>query len=109
MPYDDDNGKYGFRDFEDLVALLERYMAAPENLTVSRLLGLVRALHKVTAGREANQVGMDELAYGLRQQGLGSVPFETVIHTVEIVAPVEAGADVLERVSLRDVQRIMRR
>jgi hypothetical protein len=40
---------------------------------------------------------------------LGSVPFETVIHTVEIVAPVEAGADVLERVSLRDVQRIMRR
>jgi hypothetical protein len=109
MAYDDDDGSYRFRDFEDLAALLERYLAAPENLTVIRLIALTQAVHRISGGRSPERLDAQELARGLRERGLSTVPFDTVVKVADFVSRVDAKEDVLARVTLRDVQRIVAR
>jgi hypothetical protein len=107
MAYDDDNGKLGFHDFEDFAVLIERYLAAPENLSVIRILALTRAIHKIAAGRAAEKIGLHELAGGLRERGLATVPFDTVIRLAQVIGKISYEEDVLARVTLRDLQRVV--
>jgi hypothetical protein len=107
MAYDDDGSKLHFRDFEDFAIVLERFLAAPENLTAVRVIALTQAIHVITAGRSPGHVGLEELAYGLRQRGLGNVPFDTVIRIAEVVGQIHAEKDALAHVTLRDLQRIL--
>lgn len=109
MAYDDESSLWDFRDLESLAAILERYLNAPENITVIRLLALTRATHELTGGQEAERVGLSELAAGLREKGLAGVPFDTVARVMEAVSKVDAEEDVLAHVSLRDLQRIVTR
>jgi hypothetical protein len=107
MAYDDDD-KLNFRDFEDWAVLIERFLSAPENLTVIRLLALTQAVHTISSGRDPGKVSMQELAHGLRQRGLANVPFDTVVRLTEAVGRIPAEKDALAEVTLRDVQRIVR-
>src|SRR5262249_24758796 len=108
MPYDDDGSSImRFRDFEDLAILLERYLGVPENITASRLIALTRAVHTIAGERKADEVSLDELAHGLRQRGLGTVPFETVVRVLEATDPIGAQEDPLEQITLRQVHGII--
>jgi hypothetical protein len=110
MAYDDDGSSiWDWREFEDLATILERYLASGENLNVAKLSALVAAAHTVGGGRGVNEVPIAQLADHLREQGLGSVPFETVIRALDTVTGVDADADVLNHITLRDAQRIMQR
>jgi hypothetical protein len=109
MPYDEDLDNLRFRDFDDVATSMERFLAVPENVTVIRFLALVQAVHAILAGRTPSHVDMHELAHGLRQRGLAAFPFNTVLRVIEAVAGIEPATDVLSRVTLRDVQRILAR
>jgi hypothetical protein len=107
MAYDDESSIFKFDEFISLAALFERYLMAPENITAMRLLALVRAVHRISS--EGRQAGLSQLAAGLREQGLGTVPFDTVVKVMEVVAKVPYKEDVLAHVTLRDVQRMTSR
>jgi len=109
MAYDDDGSIWDWREFEDLAAILERYLASGENMNVAKLGALLVTAHAVAAGRGVEEVPIAQLADHLREQGLGSVPFETVIRALDTVTGVDAEADVLNHVTLRDAQRILQR
>jgi hypothetical protein len=106
MAYDDDS-KFGFRDFEDFFTIFERYASSPENLSVVRVMQLVQAVHRIAGGRQVERLDTRELAQGLRERGLATVPFDTVVRVAEFVASVSPKDDVLAKVTLRDVQRIV--
>jgi hypothetical protein len=108
MAYDDDGSRFHFQDFEDLAVLLERFLSAPENLTGARILALTQSIHVILAGRTLEKVGMEEIAHGLRERGLATVPFDTVIRIAEVVTRIPAKDDALAHVTLRDLQRILK-
>lgn len=107
MAYDDDS-KFDFEKFESIAVVLERYLNAPENITVTKLLALTQAAHDLTAGQE-REPGLSSLATGLRERGLSAVPFDTVARVMDAVGALDRSQDVLASVSLRDVERIVAR
>lgn len=98
MAYDDDNGKRRFRDFEDLASLLERFLNAPANLTVTRVIELAETVHQVASGRKA--VSVADLTTELRQAGLANIPFETVSAVLDLVGELGKSEDVLSGITL---------
>jgi hypothetical protein len=109
MPYDDDGSLLRFRDFEDLAIVLERYLLAPENLTVARVLPLTQAVHVIAAGRGPERLEFQALTHGLRLRGIATIPFDTVIRVVEVVSRIPAEKDALAHVTPRDLQRIIQK
>ena len=109
MAYDDDGSIWAWREFEDLVAIIERYLASGENINVAKLGALVTAVHGVARGRGLDEVPIAQLADHLREHGLGLVPFETVMRTLDTVTGLDAEGDPLGHVTLRDALRIVQR
>ena len=109
MAYDDDGSRLRWHDFEDIAALLERYVSAPENLSVNQLAALTEAVHAVVAGRDTAQVPVTELAEQLRARGLGNVPFDVVAKLADAVSAVPAHADATEHVTLHQARRLLGR
>jgi hypothetical protein len=107
VPYDDEGSLPDFTQFEDLAALLQRVLGGAEQVSAGRLISLVQSVHAIMGDRGAADVGMEELAHELRVRGLGNVPFQTVVGVLNAAGPVSADADVLQHVTLRDVQRIV--
>jgi hypothetical protein len=109
MAYDD-GSILNFRNFEDFITLLEQALGAPNFLTLNNINSLAQALHGIIAGRQqAQAVDIRELADGLRQAGLGSVPFDVVMHVADAVAKVRPHEDVLQHITLRDLEVLARR
>jgi hypothetical protein len=107
MAYDDDGSMLRFREFEDLAILLERYLSAPEHLTITRVLALTHTIHTIADGRSPEKMQMQELSHGLRQKGLSNIPFDTVVRIAEIVGRISKDEDPLAHVTLRDMQRMI--
>ena len=109
MAYDDDGKIWDWREYEDLAVILERYLSSGENLNVAKLGALVSAAHAIAGGRGINEVPLAQLADHLRENGLGSVPFETVMRALDTVTGVDVDADILSHITLRDAQRMLQR
>ena len=106
VAYDDDDRIDWGGDAERLVDILQ-YLSRSGELTVARLMDLVRVVHETTSGKQAVEVALPDVLRSLRAQGLSDMPMETVGKALELVADVPAGANPLEHVRLADVQRLM--
>jgi hypothetical protein len=106
MAYDDDDRIDWGGDAERLVDILQ-YLSRSGDLTVPRLMELVRVVHGTMSGRGADDVSLPEVLRSLRMQGLSDLPMETVGRAVSLVADVPPDANPLEHVRLADVERLL--
>lgn len=106
MAYDDDGSMWDWRNFEDLASLLDRYQ---NTLDIAKLSSLITATHTAFGGRASKEVPVAALAQTLSAGGLGSLPFETVTRVLDLVSGLDADADPLASITLRDVQHVTKR
>lgn len=106
MSYDDEENGKAWRGWEELVAILDRF-SRPEELTVTQLIQLVRALHRGAQGRAIGELPLTEVLRSLRAHDLGTLPLQTVANAIELVSEAPTSGGVLEHITLAQVEELV--
>ena len=107
MAYDDDTFSSLFGDEDPRILALENLFARPENLTIDRAGKLVNAVHTITKGRPASDIGLAELSKDVvANPVLAAVPFDQVVKLVDLVAEVPEGENPVDRLTLAQLRSL---
>jgi hypothetical protein len=90
----------------DAAAALERYYTAPVTLTLAKLRTLLQSISDLRERGSSDLPNVAQIAKVVRDNGLGSLPLDTINTLVEAVATV-AGEDVLSAISLKRLEDIL--
>jgi uncharacterized protein YhdP len=107
MAYDDDdgNGKFDFRDWYELEAVLRDYFSTPENISFARLRSAIDVLARVSAQGDVRKLTLLQVDEAVRNGRMGDLPFSVVVGLLQAVA--KHPKDAASRMTVRELENVL--